>query len=233
MGHGVIGVSQAAIGVEGCSENETGIFGQGGSVGIAGFTSAALAGGALLIPGAGVYGAGSPGVHGVGIGGLAARFAGDVEVTGTLTKGGGAFRIDHPLDPTNKYLSHSFVESPDMKNIYDGVAILDECGKADVKLPAWFEPLNRDFRYQLTAIGCPAPNLHIAEEAASNRFRIAGGEPHMKVSWMITGIRQDAWANAHRIPVESAKPEKERGTYLWSENADAPMSLRRGSPALI
>jgi hypothetical protein len=36
----------------------------------------------------------------------------------------------------------------------------------------------------------------------------------MKVSWQVTGIRQDAWANAHRIPVEQDKPEAERGFYL-------------------
>jgi hypothetical protein len=28
----------------------------------------------------------------------------------------------------------------------------------------WFGALNKDFRYQLTAIGAPGPNLHIAEE---------------------------------------------------------------------
>jgi len=36
----------------------------------------------------------------------------------------------------------------------------------------------------------------------------------MKVSWQVTGIRQDAYANAHRIKVEEDKPEKERGYYL-------------------
>jgi hypothetical protein len=98
-----------------------------------------------------------------------------VEFFRPITKGGGGFKIDHPLDPTNKHLWHSFVESPDMKNIYDGVTILDERGEAVVELPDWFEALNRDFRYQLTAICGAAPNLHIAEEVAGNRFRIAGG----------------------------------------------------------
>jgi hypothetical protein len=92
-----------------------------------------------------------------------------------------------------------------------------------VELPVWFDALNRDFRYQLTAIGGPAPSLHVAEEVAGNRFRIAGGRGGIKVSWMLTGIRQDAWANAHRIPIESAKPDKESGTYVRSEVADAPV----------
>jgi hypothetical protein len=41
----------------------------------------------------------------------------NLQVDGTVSKGGGSFRIDHPLDAANKYLSHSFVESPDMMNI--------------------------------------------------------------------------------------------------------------------
>ncbi|MBK8504345.1 MAG: hypothetical protein IPL46_20340 [Saprospiraceae bacterium] len=33
-------------------------------------------------------------------------------VSGTVVKGGGAFKIDHPLDPANKYLMHSFRKAP-------------------------------------------------------------------------------------------------------------------------
>jgi hypothetical protein len=40
------------------------------------------------------------------------------------------FKIDDPLDPANEYLYHSFVESPDMMNIYNGIAILDAHGSA-------------------------------------------------------------------------------------------------------
>lgn len=145
---------------------------------------------------------------------LAGKFDGNVSVTGNLSKGGGSFKIDHPLDPANKYLYHSFVESPDMKNIYDGVVRLDDNDEAEISLPAYFEALNRDFRYQLTAIGAPAPGLYIAQEVSGNRFRIAGGLPGLKVSWTVTGIRQDAYANAKRIPIEEDKPEEERGFYL-------------------
>jgi hypothetical protein len=137
-----------------------------------------------------------------------------VEVNGPLIKSAGSFKIDHPLDPENKYLYHSFVESPDMKNIYDGVVVLDANGAARVELPAYFAALNRDFRYQLTAIGGPGPNLHIAQKIQDNVFQIAGGAPGMEVSWQVTGIRQDAYANAHRIVVEEEKPAHERGLYL-------------------
>lgn len=141
-------------------------------------------------------------------------FNGNVEVHGTLTKSAGAFKIDHPLDPENKYLVHSFVESPDMMNIYNGVATLDGKGEAWVSLPDWFEALNADFRYQLTSLGRPAPNLHVATEIAKNRFRIAGGQPRGRVSWQVTGVRHDAYAQAHRLVVEQAKAPEERGSYL-------------------
>jgi len=154
--------------------------------------------------------------------GWAAWFNGNVDVDGNLSKAGGSFKIDHPLDPANKYLYHSFVESPDMMNIYNGNATLDGNGEAVVTLPDWFETLNRDFRYQLTAVGAPGPNLYVAEEIFGNHFKIAGGRPGAKVSWQVTGIRQDAWANAHRIPVEVEKPEVERGFYLHPELFGAP-----------
>jgi hypothetical protein len=166
--------------------------------------------------------------------GLAAWLNGEVTVSGRLIKAGGGFKIDHPLDPANKYLYHSFVESPDMKNVYDGVVALDDSGEAEIELPDWFGALNKDFRYQLTAIGAPGPNLHIAEEisdgvtnysnsnSSSNsnnksRFKIAGGTSGMKVSWQVTGIRKDPWANAHRIQVEEDKPAKERGYYIYPD----------------
>ena len=157
------------------------------------------------------------GVYGISSTGSAGYFDGSVDINGELTKSSGSFKIDHPLDPANKYLYHSFVESPDMMNIYNGNVVLGEGGEAWVELPDWFEALNRDFRYQLTAIGAPGPNLYIAEKISANGFKIAGGEPGLEVSWQVTGIRQDAWANAHRVPVEEEKPAVERGSYLAPE----------------
>jgi hypothetical protein len=155
-------------------------------------------------------------------GAFAAFFDGNVDVDGNLSKAAGSFKIDHPLDPANKYLYHSFVESPDMKNIYDGEAVLDANGEAVVSLPDWFETLNRDFRYQLTPVGAPGPNLYIAAKVHDGSFKIAGGQAGMEVSWQVTGIRQDAWANAHRIPVEEMKAEGDRGLYMHPELFGAP-----------
>ncbi len=140
--------------------------------------------------------------------------SGNVSVTNNLSKGGGSFKIDHPLDPTNKNLYHSFVESPDMMNIYNGNINLDANGEAVVNMADWFEALNMEFRYQLTAIGAPGPNLYIAEKINGNQFRIAGGTAGMEVSWQVTGVRQDAYANENRIKVEEFKKPEEQGKYL-------------------
>ena len=164
----------------------------------------------------GVYGRSSSGtgVHGWSNSGYAGYFNGKVRITGNLTKSAGSFKIDHPLDPENKFLQHSFVESPDMMNIYNGNVTLDENGRATIRVPDYFEALNRDFRYQLTAIGAPGPNLYIAEKISDSRFKIAGGKPGMEVSWQVTGIRHDPYAVANRIAVEEVKPAEERGYYL-------------------
>ena len=113
--------------------------------------------------GTAVYGF-SPHPTNVGGLGFAGYFHGAVNVTGPVHKSGGGFLIDHPCDPEGKFLSHSFVELDERKNIYDGVVELNPDGASDVQLPAWFSALNCDFRYQLTALGGPAPNLHIARE---------------------------------------------------------------------
>ena len=149
---------------------------------------------------------------------------GTADITGTVTKGGGSFKIDHPLDPENKYLYHSFVESPDMMNIYNGNATLDSSGEAWVELPEWFEALNRDFRYQLTCIGGFAP-VYVAQEVSGNQFKIGGGEPGMKVSWQVTGIRHDPFAEMYRIPVEQQKIGPEIGKYQHPETYGQPITM--------
>jgi trimeric autotransporter adhesin len=134
-------------------------------------------------------------------------YAGNLTVTGKLTRGSGSFKIDHPFDPANKYLSHSFVESPDMMNVYNGNVTSDKRGLATVIMPEYFGVLNRDFRYQLTVIGQFAQAI-VKQEIANNRFTIQTNKPSIKVSWQVTGIRQDAYANANRIP--ETRPRRAR-----------------------
>jgi hypothetical protein len=148
-----------------------------------------------------------------GLAAFSVKENGDCDVQGTLSKGAGSFKIDHPLDPENRYLYHSFVESPDMMNVYNGNVVTDGAGDAVVTLPEWFEVLNRDFRYQLTVIGQFAQAI-VGSEISGNRFTIRTDKPHVKVSWQVTGIRQDAFANANRIAVEELKAPEDRGLYL-------------------
>jgi hypothetical protein len=56
----------------------------------------------------------------------------------------------------------------------------------------------------------------VASEVSGNQFRVAGGRPGLKVSWQLTGIRHDSYANAHRIQVEVDKPPSERSVTTSS-----------------
>lgn len=150
---------------------------------------------------------------------------GDLNVIGNLSKTTGTFKIDHPLDPANKYLYHSFVESPDRMDVYNGSVTTDKHGRAVVSMPDYFEGLNRDFRYQLTAIGTFA-QATVDKEIQNNRFTIRTSRPSVKVSWQVTGIRRDAYAEAHQIKVEEEKPPSERGHYLH------PELVEKGAPGV-
>ena len=218
---GVAGLSTSGTGVSGSSTGP-GVFGESDTnIGVSAFSQNGTGVEGFSVNGRGVIGFSEREIGVFGVGGSeaaeAAEFVGEVVVAGNLIKTGGGFKIDHPLDPANNYLSHSFVVSPDMKNVYDGVAVLDANGEAEVELPEWFEALNRDFRYQLTAIGAPAPNLYIAQKITNSRFRIAGGSQGLEVSWQVTGIRKDFWAQAHPLMVEAEKPNNERDHYLHPE----------------
>jgi hypothetical protein len=149
--------------------------------------------------------------------GLAANFSGNINVTGTVVKSKDEVISDHPTDPENKILTHSSVSSSEMLNVYSGNVILNGDGKAIVEMPEWFEAYNAEFRYQLTGIGISAPGLFISEELTKGRFSIGGGNPDMKVSWMVTAVRNDNYAKANPMQVVSEKKENEKGYYLTPE----------------
>ncbi len=152
----------------------------------------------------------------------AGYFNGNVNVVGILSKGGGAFRIDHPLDPENKYLQHSFVESPDMMNVYNGNVTTDTNGIVSVVMPEYFSALNKEFRYQLTVIGQFSQAI-IEKEIENNQFVIRTDKPNIKVSWQVTGIRRDKFAEANRIMVEIDKLPDEQGKYLYPDAYGQPI----------
>lgn len=133
------------------------------------------------------------------------KFAKNLSITGALSKASGTFVIDHPLSPRTKLLYHSFMESPDVKNIYDGVATLDEKGEVRIVLPKYFQALNTDFRYQFFPHYEAMPDLYVKEEVKDNAFVLAGGTPNGEISWQISGNRHDPYILAHPIDVEVEK----------------------------
>jgi trimeric autotransporter adhesin len=206
----------------------TGVFGRGGDgfnggIGVSGFGGS---GGPCCIgskDGVGGFFEGASnsfldgdGVFGLTGSGFAGNFEGSVNVTGTITSGAKDLKIDDPLDPANKYLTHSSVESSEMMNIYTGNVTTDGQGNATVPLPNWFEVLNTDFRYQLTVIGQFAQAI-VAREIQNGEFAIRTSVPNVKVSWLVTGVRQDAFAKAHPLVVEQEKEARLRGFYIHPE----------------
>jgi hypothetical protein len=159
----------------------------------------------------------------------AGYFNGNVHVTGTLSKAAGTFRIDHPVDPENKILSHSFVESPDMMNVYAGVATTGSNGEGIAELPSYFQKLNINYTYHLTVMGGVFAQAIVFKEIESNRFIIKTNQPNVKVSWLVTGVRNDPYAQKNRVVPEEDKKEN-RGKYLNPEVYGLPMEKSIAPP---
>jgi hypothetical protein len=243
---GVYGTSSAGSGVYGATShpNQPAVYGSGGMYGVQGANArtAGVRGDSGYV---GVWGEGTSwgffsiatGTSGQNYGimsetrsrtsGYAGYFKGNVYVEGTVRKTAGSFTIDHPLDPERKWLSHSFVESPDMMNVYNGNVTTDASGFATVKLPAYFAALNRDFRYQLTVIGTFAQAI-VDREIQNNQFRIRTDKGRVKVSWLVTGIRQDDYAKEHPIVVEEAKKGFETGARLFVPKGSSARQMNVG-----
>jgi hypothetical protein len=248
-GTAVLGIASGIgmpVGVSGQS-SYYGVTGAGGRYGVSGYGETGVEGITDESDGTGVDGVSRAAndINGVGVRasanqgialraqsgtGAAGLFIGPVAVQGNLSVSGALFastklfRIDHPLDPANQYLMHAAIESSELKNLYDGVVVLDANGEAGVDLPAWFEALNGDFRYQLTCIGGVAP-VYVAQKVRDGRFRIAGGTPGLEVSWQVTGVRRDAYAVAHPLAVEAEKTAEERGRYLHPVEQGVPAAM--------
>ncbi|MFM9996373.1 MAG: hypothetical protein ACKVU4_11305 [Phycisphaerales bacterium] len=238
-GRGVFGWATASTG------DGWGVYGRTNSpngYGVRGYASATTAAGDLPI---GVFGEVATdrgyGVYGLGdFYGTTGRFNNAVTGFGVFSFGTlGAsglkpFRIDHPDDPENKYLLHYSSESPECLNFYSGTATLDGQGSAVIDLPAYFSKINRDPRYQLTAVGAPMPLLHVAVEISAGAmesgspcsFSVAGGAPGGKVSWRVEAVRHDLYAQNYGAPVEMDKPAGEKGTYQHPEFYGKPIERR-------
>ena len=207
-GHGIWGRSSSNLGVYALSDApaSAGLIGEGKYIGVQGSATGTDANRQSV---RGELPANTGGYAGIFVNGTTGVF-------GTLTKTAGAFLIDHPLEPSTKFLYHSFVESPDMKNIYDGVITTGADGLATVTMPGWFEALNMDFRYQLTVMGQFAQAI-ILNEMAANKFEIKTDKPNVKVSWQVTGTRHDPYAVDNPIPVEKLKASNEVGKFIYPQ----------------
>src|SRR5208282_6533742 len=62
----------------------------------------------------------------------------------------------------------------------------------------------------------------VAGEIENNQFEIRTSVPNVKVSWQVTGVRQDAYAKANPLLVEQEKEERLRGFYIHPELYGAP-----------
>lgn len=149
---------------------------------------------------------------------------GNVTIDGSLSKGSGSFKIDHPLeskqDTHNLY--HSFVEAPQADNIYRGKANLEN-GTASINLDAvsnmtegTFTALNREVQCYTTnetdwdaVKGSVEGNILNIE--SQNKTSSA------TVSWLVIGERQDKQIYNSSLTDENGKLIVEK---LKSEEED-------------
>ena len=229
---------QAGIVADGATTlSASGVYGQAGWRGVFGHNVGNTGGlaaigvqgtletGSTYTIGYGVYGSATGtgptnyGVYGAASGATSTNYAGYFSGALYATSASSSiksFKIDDPRDPANKYLYHSSVESNEMMDLYKGNVTTDADGNATVTLPSYFTVLNKDYDYQLTCIGQFAQAI-VSEEISSNQFRIKTDKPNVKVSWQVSGVRQDPAANTYRIQDEVEKPAAEKGTYLMPE----------------
>lgn len=170
---------------------------------------------------AGIYG----GDNVLGMGPSSAKagvFAGSVEVSRDFdVVGTKNFKIDHPLDPENKYLRHVCPESPEPINIYTGMTTTGADSLALVQLPDYFMAINKNFRYQLTCVNQFAQAI-VIEEIEANRFRIKTDKPGVKVSWTVYGERNDLYLQQNPFEAVSEKESTNKGKYLYPAGYGAP-----------
>ncbi len=130
-----------------------------------------------------------------------------------------SFQIDHPLRPETHYLNHFCAEAPEPLNAYSGNVVTDAQGYATVRLPDYFEAINRDFRYQLTVIDSSDDFVlaKVVREIQNNRFVIRTNKPFVKVSWEVKAVRNDRWVQEYGYQTEQEKEDEIKGKYLHPE----------------
>jgi hypothetical protein len=230
LGYGVGGNSTSSYGVTAYSENNDGLVAQTNHPDHAAISARNLTGTSYALLGASpytIYATGSNFMNALTIGT-------DLAVLGTAylanlsCSGNKNFVIDHPLDPANKTLTHSCIESNERLLMYSGTVVTDDNGNATVQLPSYFEALNINYRYQLTVVGREFAQARVENEISNNQFSIKTDKPQIKICWEVMGDRNDAYCKAHPFVVEQEKKPEERGKYLMPELFGQPKEMRIG-----
>lgn len=90
---------------------------------------------------------------------------------------------------TWKTAGNSIAAAP-IKNVYSGVATLDQNGEATMVLPHEVSERNATFTYQATSTAKRMLNLHIKSTMSNDRFTIAGGTPGGEIAWELVGTEK-------------------------------------------
>lgn len=238
-GRGILGWANSTtgltVGVSGLVNSNEGIAVRGVAISTSGNTTGIL-GQSASDTGKGVYGLANAvtginyGVYGeaVSSNGFALWAQGDTGASGNKS-----FVIDHPLDPANKILKHFCSEGPEPLNVYSGNAVTDAQGYATIRLPDYFEAINRDFRYQLTVINEENSDdfvlAMVVREIRNNQFVLRTSKPGVKVSWEVKARRNDNWVRERGAEAEMEKPAELKGRYINPEFFGQPKEKGIGS----
>jgi hypothetical protein len=149
--------------------------------------------------------------------GLTLDNTGALHVDGALTKGSGAFKINHPLKPDTHHLVHSFIEGPKADLIYRGKVSLVG-GVAQVNIDIASGMTEGTFVALCTDVQCFTSNESnwdaVKGSVAGNILTIncQDSSSTATISWMVVGERQDqhmldtGWTDENgKVIVEPAK----------------------------
>jgi hypothetical protein len=117
-------------------------------------------------------------------------------VVGSLSKGSGSFKIDHPLKPDTHHLVHSFIEGPQADLIYRGKAVLVN-GKAVVNIDEAAGMTEGTFVALCREVQCFTSNESdwdaVRGSVIGNKLTIEcqNQSSSAVISWLVIGERQD------------------------------------------
>lgn len=157
----------------------------------------------------GVWGESSSAVNGYGVWAQGRSGASGVK----------SFRIDHPADPTHKYLLHYSAEGPEPLNLYSGTIRTGQDGFATVTLPPYYESINKDARIQLTVEdeSDDFVMVKVVRGVSKGQFTLRTNKPSTVVYWRVEATRNDRFVQQYGAPVEQDKLGGEYGRYQHPE----------------